>query len=71
MVKYQSTVWFSSLRLAPANLCKCDDGEDAASALLLLSAVMELLEFGRKIVDTILRDAVWLLLLCRESCDPF
>ena len=30
---------------------------------------MGLLEFGRKLVETILRDAVWLLLLCRESCD--
>ena len=43
--------------------------EDAASALLRLSAVMDLPEFGRKLVNTILRDAVWLLLLCRESCD--
>jgi hypothetical protein len=30
---------------------------------------MDLVEFGRKIVETILRDAVWLLLLCRESYD--
>ena len=41
----------------------------AASALLSFSAIMDLLGFARRIVDTILRDAVWLLLRCRESCD--
>ena len=41
----------------------------AASALLFLSASMQFLELSRELIDTILRDAMWLLLRCRESCD--
>ena len=41
----------------------------AASALLFLNASMQFLELSRELIDTILRDAMWLLLRCRESCD--
>jgi thiamine biosynthesis protein ThiC len=38
----------------------------AASSLLSLSSGMDLQEFSRRIIETILRDAMSLLSLCRE-----